>query len=166
MKKIIFLDIDGVLNSFRWHNSEGNEKLTDRFGRVFDPEAVSNLSKIVEETGADIVISSSWKCFGLDGMQEMWKERNLPGKVIGITPNTVSDEMLLYADLENMELGVIRGNEIKEWLSRHKRDVLQYVIIDDMDDMLPEQQYHVVLTDSLIGLSKWDAMKAIAILNK
>ena len=165
MRKVIFLDIDGVLNSFRWHNSESNETQADRFGRAFDPVAVANLSKIVEETGADIVISSSWKCFGLDGMQEMWKERNLPGKVIGITPNTVSDEMLLYADLENMELGVIRGNEIKEWLSRH-RHISQYVIIDDMDDMLPEQQYHVVLTDPLIGLSKCDAMKAIAILNK
>ena len=40
-----------------------------------------------------------------------------------------------------------------------------YVIIDDFDDLLPEQDDHVVLTDTLIGITKFDAEKAIAILN-
>lgn len=67
----------------------------DKYGYSFDPNAVANLSRIVKETGADIVISSSWKCMALSELLDMWSERGLPGKVIDITPNSVSDEMLL-----------------------------------------------------------------------
>ena len=58
----------------------------DGFGCAFNPEAVANLKRIVEETGADIVVSLSWKNWGLDAMQCMWIRRGLPGKVIDITP--------------------------------------------------------------------------------
>jgi hypothetical protein len=96
----------------------------------------------------------------------MWQKRNLPGHILDITPNTVSDEMLLNANLDEFQLGVCRGNEIKEWLSRHGRKVSNYVIIDDYDDLLPEQEDHVVLTDTLVGITAFDAEKAIAILNR
>ena len=43
-QKILFLDIDGVLN-------------TSQSGYDFDTEAVSNLSKIIEEANAEIVLS-------------------------------------------------------------------------------------------------------------
>ena len=33
----------------------------DKYGYAFDPNSVANLKKIIDETGADIVISSSWK---------------------------------------------------------------------------------------------------------
>ena len=59
MRKIIFLDIDGVLNP-KWWDSD---KQSDNYGRLFDAKAVANLAKIIEETGAEIVISSMWKCF-------------------------------------------------------------------------------------------------------
>lgn len=65
MRKIIFLDIDGVLNTERWHCQTASNELQDEYGYKFDPVAVTNLSKIIEETGADIVISSSWKFMGL-----------------------------------------------------------------------------------------------------
>lgn len=112
----------------------------DKYGYAFDPKAVANLRRIVEETGAIIVISSSWKCMGLSQMEEMWDVRNLPGKIVGITPNSVSDELLVNADIDSIELFHIRGEEIKEWLTRHGKHVSHYVIIDDMDNMLPEQQ--------------------------
>lgn len=130
------------------------------------PKAVANLKRIVEETGADIVISSSWKCMGLTQMEEMWNDRNLPGKIIGITPNSVSDELLLHADIDSMELFHIRGEEIKEWLTKHGKRVSNYAIIDDMDNMLPEQQSHFVQTNPEVGITKEDSEKAIIILNK
>ena len=68
----------------------------------------------MEHIDADIVISSSWKMWGLDAMQRMWARRDLPGKVIGITPNTESDEMLLSIDLDLMDIPAIKGSEIKE----------------------------------------------------
>ena len=94
----------------------------------------------------------------------MWEERGLPGKLIGITPNSVSDEMLLNADLDNMELFSIRGMEIKEWLSKKGRSISHYAIIDDMDNMLPEQQSHFVKTDPEIGITKENADQVIAII--
>ena len=165
MKKIIFLDIDGVINTKEWHSKMTKDTPKDEYGYAFDPIAVANLAHIIDKTGADIVISSSWKFYGVPKLREMWKKRNLPGTILDITPNTISDEMLLNANLDEFQLGVCRGNEIKEWLSRHEDIISNYVIIDDVDDMLSEQEDHVVLTESLIGITEWDAEKAIKILN-
>ena len=72
MKKIIFLDFDGVLNT------EYNQNLLmyhgkswkDKYGAFFDLETVAELKRIVEETNADFVIESSWKYLGLEAMQQ------------------------------------------------------------------------------------------------
>ena len=165
MRKVIFLDIDGVLNTKEFHSKLKEDTPKDEFGYAFDPDAVANLAHIIEETGAEIVISSSWKFYGVPKLRKMWKIRNLPGTIIDITPNTISDEMLLNANLDEMELGVCRGNEIKEWLFRHQGEVSNYVIIDDFDDLLQEQETHAVITNTLIGINREDAERAIEILN-
>ena len=165
MNKFIFLDIDGVLNTREFHSNMKKDAPKDEFGYAFDPVAVANLARIIEETSAVIVISSAWKFHGVARLREMWKLRNLPGHILDITPNTLSDDILLNANLEEMELGVCRGNEIKEWLSKHREKVSNYVIIDDFDDLLPEQEGHAVITNTLIGISEEDADKAIMILN-
>ena len=162
MRKVLFLDFDGVLNTCWWERKIP----IDKYGYAFDPNAVANLAKIIVETGADIVVSSSWKFMGLSEMQEMWEERSLPGRIIDITPNTVSDEALLYADLEHMELMPIRGMEIKEWLDTKGKKVSHFAILDDMDSMLPEQKAHLVLTNPTVGITESDAFKAISILNQ
>lgn len=164
MRKVIFLDIDGVLNTGRWYTQMDRNTPKDKYGYAFDPNAVANLKRIIDETGADIVISSSWKSFGFSELEDMWQDRGLPGKLIGITPNSVSDEMLLNADLDHMELFSIRGMEVKEWLSKNGKNVSHYVIIDDMDNFLPEQQTHFVWTDPDVGITKEDAEQAIMIL--
>lgn len=166
MRKVVFLDIDGVLNTKWWYTQMDRNTPRDKYGYAFDPKAVANLRKVVDETGAGIVISSSWKCMGLSQMEDMWDERNLPGKVVGITPNSVSDELLVDTDIDSMELFHIRGEEIKEWLTKHGKHVSHYVIIDDMDNMLPEQQSHFVQTNPEVGITEDDANKAIVILNK
>ena len=100
MEKYIFLDFDGVLNTEHYQNllyHEG-ESFQDEYGAFFDPEAVEQLKRIIDATQADIVIQSSWKYLGLEAMQEMWKERAMPGKVIDITPSSVSDN---YAAAKN-----------------------------------------------------------------
>ena len=165
MRKVIFLDIDGVLNTKWWYTQMDRNTPKDKYGYAFDPNAVANLKRILDETGADIVISSSWKSFGLSELEEMWQDRGLPGKLIGITPNSVSDEMLLNADLDHMELFSIRGMEIKEWLSKNGKRVSNYVIIDDMDNMLQEQQPHFVWIDPEVGITEGNAAQAIMILN-
>ena len=163
--KVLFLDIDGVLNTKYWYTQMDKITPKDKYGYAFDPNAVANLKKILDETGADIVISSSWKCMGLSQLEEMWENRGLPGKIIGITPNSVSDEMLLNADIDNMELFHIRGTEIREWLRKNSKRVSHYAILDDMDNMLPEQQDHFVWIDPDIGITDRNAVQAIMILN-
>lgn len=166
MSKFLFLDIDGVLNTERQHDHcvEAGAAYVDNFGYAFDPVAVANLKKIVDETGADIVISSSWKFWGLSTMQKLWARRDLPGQVIDITPNTVSDKLLLSVDLNFMELPAGKGSEIKEWLSDNGNQVTRYAILDDVPDMLPEQQSHFVQTDPRVGITEDDADKVISIL--
>lgn len=166
MSKILFLDIDGVLNTERQHDRcvEAGLAYVDNFGYAFDPVSVANLKRIVDETSADIVISSSWKMWGLDAMQRLWARRDLPGKVIGITPNIESDEMLLSIDLDLMDIPAIKGSEIKEWLLTNGNQDTRYAIIDDLPDMLPEQQSHFVQTDPRIGITKEDANQVIEIL--
>lgn len=168
MSRILFLDIDGVLNTERQHNRcvcNGVAQV-DGFGYAFDPEAVANLKRIVKQTGADIVISSSWKFWGLDAMQRMWERRDLPGKVIDVTPNNVSDEMLLSVDLEYMDIPAGKGSEIKEWMTTKGQQVTHYAILDDLPDMLPEQESHFVQTDPRIGMTKDNAEQVISILTK
>ena len=168
MRKILFLDIDGVLNTERQHEYCHSRGITnsDEYGYLFDPIAVRNLAKIVNETGADIVISSSWKYNGLSELLDMWSDRGLPGRVIDITPDTMSNEILLHADLEKMEFLSCRGYEIKEWLVAHGKKVSHYAIVDDEQEMLPEQQSHYVMIDPRVGISEENANQVIDILNK
>ncbi len=166
LNKIIFLDFDGVLNTARWHYQACGDEQKDEYGYVFDPEAVTNLAKIIEETGADIVVSSSWKFMGLQTMRKMWKDRNLPGKIVGITPNAVSDEFLLNTDLDNADIFAIKGQEIKEWLMLQGINVAHYVILDDMNDFLHEQGNHFVWINPEVGITTDNAIHAINILNQ
>ena len=167
MRKVLFLDIDGVLNTERqhWHCQMNGIAPIDRFGYAFDPKAVANLASILTETGAEIVISSSWKSIGFMNMVKMWENRGLPGKIIDITPNTVSDEFLLNANLEDMELQPIKGVEIKDWLTSHEKQVSHYAIIDDESGMLPEQQPHFVQTNPQFGITRDNSQRVINILN-
>lgn len=159
---VLFLDIDGVLNKEWWIRG----KPTDNYGVLFDPKCVANLEKIIARTSADIVISSSWKMFmGLSGLQAMWKERGLPGKVIDVTPDVMCDKLLIDQEFNNGDILYNKGCEIKGWLSKYGDDVSHYAIIDDMDDILPEQKSHYIQTDPSVGITKFNAECVIRILN-
>lgn len=169
MEKIIFLDFDGVLNTEHYQRflSFQGKAWKDEYGAFFDPESVLQLKRIVEATNADIVIESSWKFYGLETMQEMWKTRNMPGKVIDITPSSVSDSWLLTADLNdiNPALGHCKGMEIASWLSDNASKEARYVIIDDEHVIMESQSPYFLLTDSYDGITAEIADKAISILN-
>lgn len=162
MRIIIFLDIDGVLNP-KWWNGQ---KPSDKYGVLFDYRAIACLGEIIAKTDAELVISSSWKDMGLAELKNMWRDRNLPGKIIGITPDYMSDEMLLNPELSELNYLYNRGCEIEGWLAQHRDDVSRYVIIDDMDDVLPEHKSHFVQTDPEVGITGQDADKAIRILTQ
>lgn len=168
--KIIFLDFDGVLNTEHHQRQLLYERKAwqDKYGTCFDPEAVKQLQTIVNMTHADIVIESSWKYLGLEAMQDMWKDRQLPGKVIGITPSAISDNILPSTDLDVLDSSMLhcKGAEIASWLHENNMQEVSYVIIDDEYVILESQLPHFILTNPYDGLIEELAMRAIGILNR
>jgi predicted mannosyl-3-phosphoglycerate phosphatase (HAD superfamily) len=151
MRKIIFLDIDGVLNLI----SQGH----DEFGSMYHKHFEDNLRFLVEETGADIVITSTKRTYGVPHLRKMWDARGIAGNIVGITT------MERFMQIE-------RGFEIQEYIDDN--EIETYVIIDDDEDMLPHQMESFVKTadnhdhpDSVegYGLTRICAEQAIKILN-
>jgi hypothetical protein len=154
--RVIFLDLDGVINSDRsiLVCGERLEKFKGSDVPYYekfllsnvDPIAVEMINLLVEMTDAKIVLSSSHrKHFNKisDFVQRLEKTRQYFSKIgfdserlIGWTP----------------ELLDVRGREIQNWLDEHS-EVAHYVIIDDSADMLDEQMENFVRTDGSDGFS-------------
>lgn len=169
MKKIIFLDFDGVLNTEHYQNYLMYERKPwqDKHGALFDPEAVRQLKRIVDVTKAGIVIESSWKYLGLAAMREMWKDRDLPGNLIDITDSSISDNWLLSANLDDIDpaMGHCKGMEIASWLADNTKNDVNYVIIDDEYVCLESQTPHFILTNPYDGITPELADRVIKIFN-
>lgn len=112
--------------------------------------------------------ASTWKYLGLEAMQDMWKDRQLPGKVIGITPSAISDNILLSTDLDVLDSSMLhcKGAEIASWLHENNMQEVPYVIIDDEYVILESQLPHFILTNPYDGIIEELAMRAIGILNR
>lgn len=147
--KIIFLDIDGVLNSAAWFKRRKGKEL-DKDNFHFDPEAVKELNKITDETGAKIVLSSTWrKNRSLESLRELFQNVGITGELIDKTP------VLYFKGPNGGQRSVPRGVEIKEWLEQSdlKPHLFRsYVIIDDDSDMLYNQRDNFFNTDWDFGL--------------
>lgn len=138
--KIIFLDVDGVLNSEQ-----------DRFSWTLESDKhLILLACIVRRTSAKIVVSSSWRNYGL----------------LDILKKRLNDFSMSVFDITGHNKDDIRGLEIKEWLDNHS-DVESFAILDDEDfDILEYFPNNLVKTNTKAGLQKKDAEKCIAILSK
>lgn len=146
--KIIFLDIDGVLNSeksMRELYNEGGLRLLNDYPA---PEHVKWLNKIISKTGAKIVVTSTWrKLHNFLSLLYIFHLCNIEGELIGTTLN----------------LHKRRGYEIQDWLDNSGYTVESFVILDDDSDMEHLMDY-LVKTDTTIGLTEKEADKAIEIL--
>ena len=164
MQRIIFLDFDGVLNTARniaRLRMEG-KPISDEFGYRFDTEAVANLQTLIAQTGASVVVSSSWKFEGLERMQQLWQARQLPGRLLDVTPDYLS--CVGGIDPSNPDTFVGKGNEIKAWLEQHAEGDCRYVILDDTPDVLASQRPNFIQINDECGITAADAKRAIEIL--
>ena len=183
--KIIFLDIDGVLNHEEWYTSGRAHEAYEATGKTdikaynFDPESWKWIQKLIDETGAKIVLSSSWRWYDLQATIEEYKNtafKPIIDNLVGVTPGTMSrnrgQEINRFFDIVN---GNITQNlpQAIEWLKEHPLEILsstgqkidQYVIFDDNIDMTKEQKKHLVQVDSWVGIQEKDYIKAKKILN-
>ena len=109
--KVIFLDIDGVLNCKKTPNPR-------KFPYVVDKRLLVRFKRLLEKTGAKVVLSSTWR-YDPAGLFSA-KHWSIP--FIDITPDMPKRP---------------RRDEILAWLKKHPR-VTRFVVIDDEDDELDQ----------------------------
>jgi hypothetical protein len=147
--KVIFLDHDGVIclstewgSRFKKQNKWGGRKLSMttlempleyRFDN-FNKKAITILNEILEETGAEIVVSSDWKRWAnVEEMGEYYESKGIVKKPIALTPNlgqcTWYDNWVWSRD---WDLEMSRVIEIKQYLHDHP-EITHWVSIDDLD---------------------------------
>lgn len=134
--KILFLDVDGVLN----HRQSISLYAISR-------PALRRLRHVLDSTGARVVMSSTWR--KNPDHREVFKRRTLI-QPIGYTP--------CHADGH-------RGGEIKAWLDQAP-EVERYAIVDDDGDMLIEQRPFFVQTSFETGLLDEHVDQLIEILGR
>jgi len=169
-QSVLFLDIDGVLNSDEYDGGahRGGEPGLWENPTVeticWDPMAVARLRRIVARTGCAIVISSAWR--GYPEAHSVWKWKQIFGcygwhdvPVIGETPRLPATGPYLSDLIESS----FRGDEVLAWL-KDNGPVRAYVCLDDHDDFHPKQP--LVRTTIESGLQDDHVERAIEILNK
>lgn len=148
MTPIVFLDVDGVLAKL---------DINYRYTRL-NQDCVDALGVLLERTGADIVLSSSWRYSHTpEDFQRLLADYGLTARVIDRTP------MPEHELIPGLVAGMTRGAEIGAWLAVSGRG-RRFVILDDEEDMGKLAPW-LVRTDHRDGLTLAEVEQAIALLN-
>lgn len=159
--KVIFLDIDGVLNTHYLpeviHEFNG---IKIGFNQL-NKETIKNLNTITDFTDAKIVISSSWRMGcktpeRFDVLKNFLKTQGVTGEILGRTP--IGEEY--GATIGNLVIAFPRGREIQLWLKQYPGVITNFVIIDDGSDM-EHLTPHLIQTDFEVGLVDGVAVRVI-----
>lgn len=151
--KIIFLDVDGVLNhrgSFEKGMPSGSKRIA--------PECVAVLNSIIDRTGASIVVSSTWRHD--DNIFDILRDAGVRGEFIGKTPE-FNRRKIKPGELYKPTL---RGEEIQQWITDAEFDG-PFVIVDDDNDMA-HLLSKLVRTNFDAGLTQEHAELAVTLLGK
>ena len=152
--KVIFLDHDGVIclsnnwgNRFKKQKDWGGRKLSMttlempveyRFDN-FDEKAVNVLNEILEETGAEIVVSSDWKRWAtVEEMGEYYESKGIIRKPIAFTDSILYDDYGNFPWHRNWELEQTRSLEIAQYLGLNTV-ITHWVVIDDLNMSLQSE---------------------------
>ena len=152
--KVIFLDIDGVLNSAAYQAEWGGDPPSN-----VDETRMPLLCRVLEETGAVIVLSSSWR--------RLWHPDpalRAPGwKAVGESFARFGVEVF---DRTPDYAGNNRDREVRDWLTVHGGEVESFVILDDYGYGWGDLSDRLVRTDMRKGrgLMESHVQKAIALL--
>lgn len=177
MMKIIFLDIDGVLNTDETYDRiEYEYRKTGIEGIIIDEFRVGYLKKIVEMTGAKIVLSSSlrWR-FKRVGDRCIANNKNYAPYFINIFEKFGLE---IYDITPKLNVKCSRQDEIREWLLQNG-GVDSFVILDDESvELMDFVGTNLIILNNLpigemvrdtrdsIGLGEEHIEQAVEILNK
>lgn len=149
--RVVFLDIDGVLNVYTGDPS---------FPLAFSRDAVKALRRILVEADARIVISSTWRIFDLsrEGWAVLLKSHGLGVALNRVVGKTRMDKRTLDPERERDT----RPMQVRDWLKAFEADVESAVVLDDdCEDYGP---IPFICVNSDVGLTDADATRAIEIL--
>lgn len=162
--KLLFLDIDGVLNSQVFYEQRHEQIKAGKAERdypldEFCPKAIELINRICRETGAKVVVSSTWRHGRtVEQLQTLFNSVGATFEVVGKTPD-------LCRQTENgLWLSAVRGDEIKKYTD--ESNCKSFVILDDDGDMLDCQRENFIQTSWLDGLTEKHAAQAVEILGK
>ena len=141
--KIIFLDIDGVLNSIGWVERTKGTAYEDK---EIDPSKVRLLKQIIDKTDAKIVLSSTWR--EVDGSDDIPRHQMYDYLVEEL--GTYRIEIFSRTPLINNN----RPKEIKRWLEETPFKVDKFISLDDDFDKKDYQKYGI--SDCLIKTEYWN----------
>lgn len=155
--KIIFLDIDGVLNSRAYDRKRNWDEQTD-----IDETRLPLIKEIVDATGAKIVLSSTWR--------QYWDRDTNRCDEDGLYINKTFGKFGLSIFDKTPDLGIatVRRDEISKWLKDTDEEIESFVIIDDYRYGWGDLSEHFVKTEPnfRLGIEKEHVEKAIEILNQ
>ena len=163
MGKVIFLDIDGVLNSNFW-NADHQREISD--GKYIDTEKVKLLSKLVKKAKADIILHSGWRFWFGSDLKPMRQEAGYLADILekegmvvaGMTPDLTTEEIR-----KTKKFSKVKADEILMWLKNHP-ETERWVVIDDLELHNDEIAKKQVMTDPEQGLTEEDVEKALGFL--
>lgn len=165
--KVIFLDFDGVLNS----DQTEVEASSIHPYLYLDPQLVKRVQQICDQTGAVIVLSTSWRTrihsswaqesyLSLDELREALLSAGLTAEVIDVTPDLAREDYIGRTDLTIWRCPP-RHREIVAWVEKNKPT--SFVVLDD--DINAKIENHFVHTCYKKGITIEDVQKAVNILN-
>ncbi|MBD5132008.1 MAG: hypothetical protein HDT28_05400 [Clostridiales bacterium] len=154
--KIIFLDIDGVLNSREYDRRRDWSKQT-----AIDETRLPFVKQIIDATGAVIVLSSTWRIH--------WNADKNKCREDGvyITELFAKYGVEIYDKTPDLGINGDRADEIREYLTTCGEDIESYVIIDDCRYDWREMNDRFVKTSPYrtLGIDEETTALAIKILN-
>lgn len=175
--KVIFLDIDGVMNSHVFYEKR-HKKISNRLKRAYN-RTKNYIKYVLNGFKHDYSYHHIPKPYNFNEKLDYFKKETCPQKWkwlssfcnehdIKICISSVwkycfksfddwNKALMKLGFNDGMFVGItgdrktLRGTEIKEWMEG--KDIENYAILDDDSDMLPEQRPHFYLVDGWFGLT-------------
>ncbi len=157
MSRVLFLDIDGVLNS----NFGNNKRQTE-----ISDEKIKLLAYLVRETNSEIILHSGWRFWFDSELKPLCKEASKLVELLekedlhikGVTPNLTTEEIR-----KTKKFSLVKADEILLWINSHN-DVTEWVVLDDLDLHNSQIERNQVKPDQTVGLTLENVKQAAKIL--
>ncbi len=156
--KVIFLDVDGVLNAVQ------RQEISQEY--IIDEEKVDLLGKIVKATDAVLVMHSGWRFWFDEDLRPLRKEAENLEKLlsdVGLSIYAKTPDFTTEKIRKNKTFGKVKPAEILAWLEQNT-GVDSWIVLEDLDLRNEEIRRRQIQTNGAEGLTERDVIQAIELL--